>query len=68
MTSNFPKELLSEAAAYAGGWVYEIDARYDPNGEVPFNAIVRAWKIAADGKPTGEVWENPEYDPRSLMP
>ena len=65
MTSEFPGELLSEAAAHAGGWVYEIDPRYDPNGEVPFNGIVRAWKISADGEPAGDVWENPEYDPRS---
>jgi hypothetical protein len=63
MKSKIPRELLKEAKANPGGWVYEIDPRYDPNGRVPVSGIVRAWKISQDGDPTGEVWENPQHEP-----
>lgn len=63
MKREFPDELLGEAKANPGGWVYEIDPRYDPNGRVPVSGIVRAWKVSVAGEPTGEVWENPEYEP-----
>lgn len=61
--SEFPDDLLDEARANPGGWVYEIDPRYDPNGEVPFTAIIKAWKISDTGEPTGEIWENDDYTP-----
>jgi hypothetical protein len=53
--------MLAEAARNPGGWVYEIDGKFDPNGRVPVSGIIRAWKISPAGTPTGEVWENPEY-------
>jgi hypothetical protein len=62
MQHNFPAGLLSEAKEHPNGWVYEIDSRFDPMGEVPFKAIIRAWKISGTGQPTGEVWENPDYE------
>jgi hypothetical protein len=57
--------MIAEARANPDGWVYEIDDRYDPNGRVPMKGIVRAWKVSAAGELTGEVWENPEYEPRA---
>lgn len=63
MKQDFPDDLLDEAKANPDGWVYEVDPRYDANGEVPFAAIIRGWKISVAGEPTGEVWENEEYKP-----
>ncbi len=62
-SETFPSELLAEAQAHPGGWVYEIDPAYDPNGRVPVSGIVRGWKISPKGIPTGEVWVNPDYKP-----
>lgn len=61
MTIQFPVRMLEEAAKIPGGWVYETDGRANPDGFVPLNTIIRAWKISAAGTPTGEIWENPEY-------
>jgi hypothetical protein len=61
MTTHFPVRMLAEAARNPGGWVYEIDGKFDPDGYVPMNAIIRAWKISPAGTPTGEMWNNPEY-------
>jgi hypothetical protein len=65
MRPEFPERLLREAEKYPNGWVYEIDSRFDPDGAVPFEAIMRAWKISPQGEPTGEVWVNPKYRPDS---
>lgn len=56
-----PYELKEEARRVPNGWVYEIDPRWDADGEVPFEGIVRAWKVDDSGNVTGEVWENPRY-------
>jgi hypothetical protein len=63
-TRPFPPELLAEAKATPGGWVYSIDAAYAPDGadgRVPVEGIIGAWKVADNGTPTGEYWANPEY-------
>jgi len=63
-TRPFPPELLAEARATPGGWVYAIDAAYAPDGadgRVPVEGIIGAWKVADNGTPTGEYWANPEY-------
>jgi hypothetical protein len=63
--SSEPREissaLLAEAAAWPGGWVYEIDSAFDPDGAVPPTAILGAWKVGDDGRPTGEYQANPNY-------
>jgi hypothetical protein len=59
----FPRRLVQEAARTAGGWVYETDGRANPDGFIPIDVIIRAWKISPAGVPTGEVWENPQYCP-----
>ncbi|MFD8706128.1 hypothetical protein ACFV1W_26585 [Kitasatospora sp. NPDC059648] len=58
-----PAELVAEAARQPGGWVYEIDADMtaDPNGEVPPEAIMGAWKVDDHGRLTGEYEANPKY-------
>jgi len=58
-----PKALLAEARANPGGFVYEIDPRYDPNGRVPPEGVVGAWAVGEDGIPTGEFKANPKYRP-----
>jgi hypothetical protein len=60
---NPPEELRREARQFPNGWVYEIDPRWDANGEVPFEGIIRGWKVDENGLLTGEVWENPRYRP-----
>ncbi len=62
---RFPEALLAQAKAYPGGWVYEIDDAYDPDGRVPMDGIKGAWKVGQDGLPTGEYWSNRQYKPRS---
>ena len=65
---RFPVELLNEAAANPGGWVYEIDSRYERDGAVPPHAIRRGWEVGGDGKPTGSYQENPHFGmPRPLV-
>ena len=61
-----PKPLpgeMEEAARHPNGWVYRIAGSIgDPNGKVPTEAIVGAWKVDADGKITGDFIENAKYD------
>ena len=59
---DFPPELLAEARTKPGGWVYAIDPAYapdGPDGAVPPEGIIGAWKIGEDGMPTGEYEANP---------
>jgi len=58
-----PPELVAEAAKYPGGWVYEIAPGYDPDGAVPPDAIVGAWKVDDHGRLTGEFTPNPNFRP-----
>ncbi len=60
---SLPPGLLAEAKTKPGAWVYEIDARFDPNGAVPPEGVKGAWKIGDDGVPTGEYQANPRYQP-----
>jgi hypothetical protein len=51
-----------------GGWVYEIDPAYapdGPDGAVPPEGIKGGWKIGDDGQPTGEYKRNDRYRPAS---
>jgi hypothetical protein len=59
----FPDALVAEAAAKPGGWVYAIDPAYDPNGTVPPEGIAGAWRVGADGRPTGEYRPNRAHRP-----
>jgi hypothetical protein len=61
----FPPELLAEAARNPGGWIYAIDAAYDPDGAVPPEGIAGAWAVGPVGRPTGEYRANPAYRPSS---
>ncbi len=62
--SVFPPEMLEQARATPGGWLYVIDpafARAGLEGVVPLEAIKGAWRIGEDGLPTGEFEPNPGY-------
>jgi hypothetical protein len=64
----FPAELLAQAKATPGGWVYGIDPAYAPDGvdgAVPPEGIIGGWKIGDDGLPTGEYVANPRYQPQT---
>lgn len=64
--TDFPPELLAEARAHPGGWVYAIDPRsQEPDGSVPPHGIRGAWRVSRDGKPVGKLVRNPNYRPSS---
>jgi hypothetical protein len=55
---------IEEAARFPDGYVYRISGKIgDPNGRVPAEAIVGAWKVDASGKIVGDLIPNPNYDP-----
>jgi len=56
-------DLLAEARAHPGGWVYEVHSGYDSRGTVPPHAIRGAWKVDDDGNLTGEYVANEKYQP-----
>ncbi|MFF5922530.1 hypothetical protein ACFY8C_29970 [Streptomyces flavochromogenes] len=62
-----PPQLVDEAKAHPGGWVYEIDRDMvgDPNGAVPPEAIIGAWQVDACGTLSGDYQANPNYRPRA---
>jgi hypothetical protein len=45
-----------------GSWVYSVDPRFDPDGEVPPYGIVGAWQADEAGE-LGEFVPNPNYRP-----
>jgi hypothetical protein len=54
---------IAEAARHPGGYIYRIAASVgDPNGRVPPEAILGAWKVDAAGKIIGGFVPNPKYD------
>jgi hypothetical protein len=61
----FPAELQEQAAANAGGWVYDIDPSLRGTGAIPPERIAGAWRIDANGDPTDEFVANPNYRPSS---
>jgi hypothetical protein len=66
--AEYPPELLAEARTKPGGWVYEIDPAYapdGPDGAVPPEGVKGGWKIGDDGQPTGEYQRNDRYRPAS---
>ena len=55
-------QLRAEAKRNPNGWVYAIHGSFDPNGEVPPEAIAGAWRV----DPSGDIIEasyvaNPRY-------
>ncbi|WP_433892984.1 hypothetical protein [Streptomyces sp. CA-111067] len=58
-------ELVAEARSHPGGWVYEIDGDMvpDPDGDMPPEAIMGAWKVDDRGNLTGDYQANDRYRP-----
>lgn len=54
-------EEIEEAKSQADGWIYRISGDYDPNGAIPPEAIVGAWKVDGSGKIEGQFIPNPKY-------
>lgn len=48
-----PDEAKAAALKCPGGWVYEIDGRFDPAQPVPGEAIIGVWQVDPAGMITG---------------
>jgi hypothetical protein len=55
------EDVIQAARENANGWVYKIEGSFGPTEDVPPEAVVGAWEIDANGKPTGEFFPNPNY-------
>lgn len=54
---------IDEARRWPNGWVYRISSAFDPEGRVPPEAIVGAWKVDGQGRIEGDFVPNEKYDP-----
>lgn len=54
-------EEVEEAKSQPDGWVYRISGEYDPDGTIPPEAIVGAWKVDDSGKIEEKFIPNPNY-------
>jgi len=54
-------EETKEAKSQPDGWVYRISGEYDPDGAIPPEAIVGAWKVDGLGEIEGQFIPNPNY-------
>ena len=63
-SQEIPEDMVREARANPGGWVYEISGQYDPNGAVPPHAIKGAWRVSDGGEIVpGSFTPNPNFRP-----
>jgi len=63
MSEKPSKGEIEEAIRHPEGWVYRIAGGIgDPNGRVPPEAVMGAWKVDAAGKIVGGFIPNPKYD------
>ena len=58
----------AEARSFPGGWIYRIDARFDPDGRVPPEGIIGAFEVDPDGDLTGLFVPNDGYRPEADVP
>jgi len=54
---------IAEARRFRNGHVYRISPHLDPNGRVPPEAIVGAWKVDETGRFVGGFIPNVKFDP-----
>lgn len=54
---------IEEARQFPNGYIYRISGHFDPNGRVPPEGIVGAWKVDEDGRIAGDFIPNQRYDP-----
>jgi hypothetical protein len=52
---------IKEALNHPNGWVYEIDAAFVHDANVPSQAIKGAWKVDSKGIIEGDFIPNPNY-------
>ena len=53
---------IAEAEKNPGGWVYAIGGNLNPDGAIPPDAVIGAWKVDNAGKITGAFIPNPNYN------
>jgi hypothetical protein len=56
------EEAIKEALKNPNGWVYVIKEKYRGIDDIPPSAIVGAWKVDHNGKITGDLIPNPNYE------
>jgi hypothetical protein len=61
---NPPREVIEAARHNPGGWVYQVDAKYSTEKNVPPEAIVGAWEVDLSGNVVGQFLPNPNYRPK----
>jgi len=54
-------EMVAEAKANPGGWVYQIAGSFGPADHIPPEFIKGAFKVDERGNITGEFQANPKY-------
>ncbi len=54
-------ELRAQAKLDPNSNIYVIDPSFDPDGDVPFDAIVGYWPINGEGEIRSEFIPNPAY-------
>jgi hypothetical protein len=54
-------EMVAEAKANPGGWVYQIAGAFGPTDHIPPEFIKGAFKVDENGNITGEFQSNPKY-------
>jgi hypothetical protein len=57
-------EIREAARAAGGGWLDEVVGVHEP--PVPQHFIRGAWRLDANGDPTGEYVANPDYGRRKI--
>jgi hypothetical protein len=58
-----PPDAAAEAKRNPGGWVYAIAPGHDPDGDIPPEGIIGAWKVDDAGRIAGEFIPNPNHRP-----
>lgn len=64
-TPAITPEMRETAKQWAGGYLYVVDATYDPQGGVPPHKIKGAFTVDDNGE-LGEYQANPEYRPSAF--
>lgn len=63
-TKKQPTQAMrEEAKRRPNEYIYEIADGHDPNGAVPPEAIIGAWKIDAEGNIVEDFIPNPNFKP-----
>lgn len=62
-TVTASQDGIAAARQNPGGWLYDIDPLFDPDGEVPPYGVAGGWRVDDAGRITDEFEANPAYRP-----